>query len=223
MTCRLGAGGRSRAVHRLGVNFTGRTTARVVDIESLVLNTAAVAGAGERLTICAVSWLVAYHALIDGRRLSELTRKAPPQTHAYLGAMLSLAVEAPEGAGHAPEFVTALSHCRTMRQPRAFYDIFERMPAFRHRVKTTSLPLYRRWGLWHDDMTLKSVSLHALDGLLKVPELRARALSRQLGISNAATHAAVERLVGRGLLLRQRNGVKQDLRLSPLMVAAFEC
>ena len=133
-----------------------------------------------------------------------------------------------------------------MPRPRAFYDIFERMSAYRHRVKTHALPLYRRWGLWHDDMTLKNVSLHALDGLLKVPEIRARALcgpsieasciahtrtkmtnarelSRQLGISYAATHAAVERLVGRGLLVRQRNGVKQELRLSPLTVAAFAC
>lgn len=68
----------------------------------------------------------------------------------------------------------------------------------------------------HDRMTLKNVSLHTPDWLLRVPELRARALcrpsieasciastrervtnsrllSRQLGISYAAAYAAVDR------------------------------
>ena len=231
---------------RLGVNFTGTSSALPVDVERLILATASVAGADEHLTICAVSWLAGYHAFIDGRRLSELTREATPTTRAYLGALLSLAIEAPEGAGRALEFETALSHCRPMRRLRAFYDIFERMPSYRDRVRTHALPLYRRWGLWHDDMALKRESIHALDWLLRVPELRARALcgpsieasciaytkdrvtnalslSRQLGVSYAATHAAVERLVGRGLLLRQRNGVRQELRLSPFSAAALAC
>lgn len=150
----------------------------------------------------------------------------------------------PEGAGTAPQFKAALTHCRALRRPRAFYDIFENMPSYRERVRTHSLPLYRRWGLWHDDATLKSISLQPLDWLLHVAELRARALcgpcieaaciahakvcvtnarslSRELGVSYAAAHAAVERLVGRGLLLRQRNGVRQELRLSPLSTAAL--
>ena len=229
---------------RLGVNFTGRSTAEPVDVERLILHTAQVAGADERLTVCAVSWLAVYHSLVDGRRLSELAREAHGKTRAYLGAILTLAIEAPDGAGRAPEFNTALSHCRPLRRPRAFYDVFERLPTYRDRVRALAPPLYRRWGLWHDDMTLKRVSLHDLNWLLKVPELRARALcgpsieascvaytkervtnarslSRQLDVSYAAAHAAVERLVGRGLLVRQRNGIRQDLRLSPFAAAAL--
>jgi len=95
------------------------------------------------------------------------------------------------------------------------------LPAFREWARKHSLPLYRRWGLWHDDVTLKIVSVHPLARILKVPELRARALcgpsieaalmahtmdritnarslSREIGVSYAAAHAAVERLVGRG-------------------------
>ena len=178
------------------------------------------------------------------KHLHEFAREADARTRAYLGAMLTLAIAAPDGAGRAPEFHTTLSHCRPLRRPRAFYDLFEHMPAFRERVRTRALPLYRRWGLWHDDTTLKKVSLHDLDWLLTVPELRARALcgpsieasciaftkervtnarllSRQLGVSYAAAHAAVERLVGRGLLVRRRNGVRQELRLSPLATAAL--
>ena len=229
---------------RLGVNFTGRSSTEPVDVERLILATAHVAGADERLTLCAVSWLAAYHTFIDGRRLSELTRDADPKTRAYLGAMLTLAIEAPEGAGRAPEFDTAISHCRPFRRPRAFYDNLDISPTYKVWMRAHALPLYRRWGLWHDDMSLKGVSIHALDWLLNVPELRARALcgpsieascltytsdrvtnarslSRQLGVSYAAAHAAVERLVGRGLLLRQRNGVRQELRLSPLSIAAL--
>jgi hypothetical protein len=40
--------------------------------------------------------------------------------------------------------------------------------------------------------------------------MNARSLSRDIGVSYAAAHAAVERLVGRGLLLRHRNGVRQE-------------
>jgi len=42
-----------------------------------------------------------------------------------------------------------------------------------------------------------------------------------LGATYAATHAAVERLVGRGLLIRTRNGVRQELRLSDLATAVL--
>ena len=229
---------------RLGVNFTGRSSTEPVDVERLILATAHVAGADERLTLCAVSWLAAYHTFIDGRRLSELTRDADPKTRAYLGAMLTLAIEAPEGAGRAPEFDTAISHCRPFRRPRVFYDNLDISPTYKVWMRAHALPLYRRWGLWHDDTTLKRVSLHDLDWLLTVPELRARALcgpsieascmaytkervtnarslSRQLGVSYAAAHAAVDRLVGRGLLVRRRNGVRQELRLSPFATAAL--
>ena len=108
-----------------------------------------------------------------------------------------------------------------------------------------SLPLYRRWGLWHDDVKLKTVSVYPLARILKVPELRtralcgpsiesafmahsmdritnARSLSRDIGVSYAAAHAAVERLVGRGLLLRHRNGVRQELSLSAFAVDALK-
>lgn len=232
------------AWRRLGVSVTTTPRAHVVDLESLILATADLAAVDERLTICAVSWLARFHVFVDGRRLSELTRAAPPKMRAYLGAILSLAIDAPGGARRAPSFDTALAHCRALRTPRAFYDNMQAVPTYRERMRTQGLPLFRRWGLWHDDLTLKLGSIQDLDWILTVPELRARALcgpsieascvaltrsrvtnarslSRELGATYAATHAAVERLVGRGLMLRQRNGVRQELRLSPLSNAAL--
>jgi DNA-binding MarR family transcriptional regulator len=221
------------------VNFTGSSSVDPVDVERLIVSTAGLASKDERLTICAASWLAQFHDLVDGRRLSELTREASPRTRAYLGALLSLAIEAPDGAGRAPQFDTALTHCAPLRQARPFYEV-----ANRQWMRERSLKLYRRWHLWHDEATLQHKSIHSLDQVLKVPELRARALlgpsieascvaytlervtnarslSRLLGATYAATHAAVERLVGRGLLTRTRNGVRQDLRLSSLCSAAL--
>ena len=224
---------------RIGINFTGASSTEPVDVESLILATASVASTDERLTVCVASWLAQFHDFIDGRRLSELTRAAPPRTRAYLGALLALAIEAPDGAGRTPQFYTALSHCRPLRRPQPFYNIANKSPAQRSWMQQRALPLYRRWHLWHDEAILQHKSIHSLEQLLKVPELRARAvlgpsieancivytqerttnarsLSRRLGVTYAATHAAVERLIGRGLLTRTRNGVRQDLRLSAL-------
>jgi len=40
------------------------------------------------------------------------------------------------------------------RRPRALYDNIEALPAFREWARTHGLPLYRRWGFWHDDVGL---------------------------------------------------------------------
>jgi DNA-binding MarR family transcriptional regulator len=224
---------------RIGINFTGQSATHAVDVERLVLTTASLASTDERLTVCAASWLAQFHDLVDGRRLSELTREATPRTRAYLGALLSLAVEAPQGAGRAPQFDTALSHCSALRRAQPFY-----IGANRRWMRKRSLTLYGRWHLWHDEATLQHKSIHSLERLFEVPELRARALlgpsieascvaytlervtnarnlAGLLGVTYAATHAAVERLVGRGLLIRTRNGVRQELRPSKLCTAAL--
>ena len=229
---------------RLGVAFTGPASTGPVDVESLILRTAAIRGGDERLTVCAASWLAVFHDFVDGRRLSDHARASTAPTRAYLGALLTLATDAPGGAGRAPQFETTLSHCRPLRTPRAFYDIVESMPAQREWMRTHSLPLFSRWGLWHDDATLKRESVQPLVTILNVPELRARALcgpsieaaclshtlhhvttartlSKEINATYAATHAAVQRLVGRGLLQRERKGVRQELRLSPLSRAAL--
>jgi hypothetical protein len=230
---------------RLGVNFSGQSSAEQVEVESLVLATARIGGADERLTVCAISWLACYPSFVDGRRLSELTRDAAPVVRAYLGVILTLAIEAPDGAGRAPQYEAALAHCKPLRRARALYDDIEAIPAFRTYARKHALPLYRRWGFWHDDATLKRSSVHPLARILAVPELRtralcgpsieaafmahamdrvtnARALSRELGVSYATAHATVARLVGRGLLLRHRQGIRQELSVSAFAAEALQ-
>jgi hypothetical protein len=160
---------------RLGVNFTGESSAQPVDLEHLILATARVVRIDGRLTICAASWLACYHSFVDHRRLSELTRVAESTVLPYLGALLSLAVEAPDGAGKAPQFEAALARCKPIRPMRALYDIVETIPTMKAWMQTRALPLYQRWGFWHDDATLKKASIHSPPWVLKVPELQERA------------------------------------------------
>jgi DNA-binding MarR family transcriptional regulator len=230
---------------RIGINFTGASATQPVDIERLIVDTAECAATDERLTVCAASWLARFHDLVDGRALSERTRAASPRTRAYLGGLLTLASESPDGAGRAPQFEAALTHCAPLTRARPFYDSAAALPVYRTWMRTHALPLYRRWNLLHDDANLQHKSVHTLDWLLQVPELRARALlspsveaaciahtlhrvtnarqlSRELGTTYAAIHAAVDRLVGRGLLVKSRNGVRQELRLSALCAGILQ-
>jgi DNA-binding MarR family transcriptional regulator len=229
---------------RFGVSFTGPTSHGPVDLELLIIRTAQHASLDERLFVGAAAWLARFHDFVDGRRLSELTRHTDRDTSAYLGALLTLAVQAPQGAGNAPQFEAALSHCRSHNYPRALFDIANRLPHIRRRMRTRCLALFQQWGLWHDDDRLKTGSIRPLEFVLRVPELRTRALlgpnieaqlvastigrvtnarqlSRELQVTYAATHAAVSRLVGRGLLVRNRNGVRQELKLSPIANASL--
>jgi hypothetical protein len=168
---------------RIGVNFTGHSATDAVDVEKLILATAGLASTDERLTVCAASWLAQFHNLVDGRRLSELTREASLRTRAYLGALLSLAIEAPDGAGRALQFDTAISHCSPLREAQPFYDV-----ANRQWMRERSLTLYRRWHLWHDEATLQHKSIQPLSQLFNVPELRSRTLLRPPIVASCVAH-----------------------------------
>jgi hypothetical protein len=229
---------------RLGVSFAGASACCSVDVEKLIVETARVASTDERLTVCAASWLAQFHDLVDGRRLSEMARGADRRTLAYLGALLSLAVEGNDGAGRAPQFLSTLQHCKPLAIPQPFYDVVACKPTSRAWIRKHSAKLYSKWRLWHDDIGLQHRSIRSLEQVLQAPELRtrsllgpsieancvsltietttnARALSIKLGATYSATHAAVERLVGRGLLSRNRAGTSQVLTLTPWCRAAL--
>jgi hypothetical protein len=222
---------------RLGVQFTIQPAQHSIDIETLIVETAAVGAADERLFVGAASWLARYHGFVNGRRLSALVSQANREITAYVGALLSLAEYRPEGTKRAPELDAALARCLALAEPRPLYDIMDTLPVLRARVQSDALPLYARWGLWHDDATLKLDSVRPLASLLHVPEIRARAvfgpsveadimarafaghvtaqeIARDTGVSYAAAHGAADRLVHRGMLIRKRRGVHQELHIS---------
>lgn len=220
---------------RVGVLFGVQPAATPVDLEVLICETARVAPADERLFVCAASWLAAHHGFVNGRRLSALAaalRADEPPSSAALGALLSFS---DAGAGGAPEFEAALGQCRPLSPARPLFDVMDTMRSLRERVREKALPLFTAWGLWHDDATLKPTAVRPVAWLLDVPELRIRALlgpsveadlmaralegvvavrdvARATGVSYAAAHAAADRLVARGLLVRERAAQRQLLR-----------
>jgi hypothetical protein len=232
---------------RLGVFFRVVPTTQPLDIEDVICRTAAVTRADERVFVCAASWLAIHHAFVNGRRLSALVPNLAQDASAVLGALLALATSGAEG--HAPELEAAIARCRRIRPPRPLFRIMDQFRSLRERVKAHALPIFEQWGFWHDDTTLKPTVIRPVEWLLGyVPELRCRALLgpsveadivamalaetgkpitvRDVAltgqISYAAAHAAATRLVQRGVLYRERSGVRQLLWLTPLVAQWFE-
>ena len=218
---------------RLGVLFAVKPAEEPVDVELLICDTARVAPADERLFVCAASWIAQYHAFVNGRRLSALAASLDPDASAVLGALLSFAGEV---AGGAPELQAALARCRPLAKPQPLFTAMRSMRVLSERVRRHALPVFAAWGLWHDDQTLKPAAIRPVAWLLKrVPELRvrsllgpsveadlmARALAEEVTVrevarvtltSYAAVHGAADRLVWRGLLVRERVAQSQVLR-----------
>jgi DNA-binding MarR family transcriptional regulator len=229
---------------RVGVLFGVPAGKAPVDLEVLICQTAQVAPRDERLFVCAASWLATYHGFVNGRRLSALAAELTTTdagASAVLGALLSLART---GAGAAPEFDAALSQCQPLKPARSLFDVMDSMETLRLRARQRALPLFAEWGLWHDDAALKPTAVRPLGWVLRVPELRVRALlgpsveadlmtraleggvavrdvARATGVSYAAAHAAAGRLVGRGLLTRERSAQRQLLRPTELARTAL--
>lgn len=218
---------------RLGVLFGVRQAHEQVDVELLVCDTARVAPYDERLFVCAVSWVARYHAFVNGRRLSALAASLDSDASPVLGALLSVAGEA---AGGAPELEAARERCRPLAKPQPLFAAMRSMRVLSERVRRNALPVFAAWGLWHDDQTLKPAAIRPLAWLLnRVPELRVRSLlgpsveadlmaraladnvtvrevARVTLTSYAAVHGAADRLVWRGLLVRERVAQSQLLR-----------
>jgi hypothetical protein len=214
-----------------------------VDVELLVCDTARVAPADERLFVCAASWIAQYHAFVNGRRLSALAATLDSDASAVLGALLSVAGEA---AGGAPELEAARARCTPLAQPKPLFAAMRSMRVLSERVRRNALPIFAAWGLLHDDQTLKPVAIRPLPWLLKrVPELRVRSLlgpsveadlmaraltgvvtvrdvARLTLTSYAAAHAAADRLVWRGLLVRERVAQSQLLRPTDFAVDSLQ-
>jgi hypothetical protein len=218
---------------RLGVLFGVKPAHEQVDVELLICDTARVAPYDERLFVCAVSWVAQYHGFVNGRRLSAVAASLGSDASAVLGALLSVAGEA---AGGAPELEAARVRCRPLAKPQPLFAAMRSMRVLSERVRRNALPIFAAWGLWHDDQTLKPAAIRPVTWLLeRVPELRvrsllgpsveadlmARALADEVTVrevaratltSYAAVHGAADRLVWRGLLVRERVAQSQVLR-----------
>ncbi|HTA75363.1 MAG TPA: helix-turn-helix domain-containing protein [Gemmatimonadaceae bacterium] len=235
---------------RIGLWLSVEAASEPVDVEALIVRTARMAREDERLFVGAASWLAVHHGWVNSRRLIALMTdlaRIDRVGSAVAGALLTLASRGASGleTGRASELDGAIEACRPLARPRPLFTVMERFPVLRSDLRTAATPMYRRWGLWHDDESLKLTAIRPAAWLLRhVPELRVRAVvgpslesdlitlalsgpltardvARITGVSYAAAHGAADRLVARGLLRRQRAGARQMLRLTGVATIAI--
>ena len=232
---------------RIGVWLSVTPAADPVDVEALITRTARLAREDERLFVGAASWLAVHHGWVNGRRLAALMSELARTDRlgsAVAGALLTLASTGARGL-RATELDGGIDACRPLARPRPLFAVVDRFPALVSEARANASPLYRHWGLWHNDESLKLTAVRPAAWLLRqVPELRVRALvgpslesdlvtlalagpltardlARATGVSYAAAHGAADRLVARGLIRRERAGARQLLQLTQAASAAL--
>ncbi|HLL81134.1 MAG TPA: hypothetical protein VK420_00730 [Longimicrobium sp.] len=225
---------------RAGGGFSVAAAANPVDLEALVGRTARQAPADHRLFFVAASWIGVHHTLVDMRRLGRILEKLDELGSAVAGAMLSVADEV---AG-SERVRAAQRHCRPLQEPRVLFERIADDAVLAGFAREQSLPLFSRWGLWHDEVSVKTAAVRPIRWILAhSPELRVRALigaslegevvqalrerprsiaelARVTGATYAATHEAVTRLYARGLAESVRSGAKHAVVL-PRRIAAW--
>lgn len=207
---------------RIGGGFAVAPSKAPVLVEELVARSARQSPADYRLFFVAASWLSVHHELVDTRRLGRELDLLDSLASAVGGALLSVAYELTPHPG----FLAAQRHCRPLAEPRPLFDRAAGNSFLRDTVRADSLPLFARWGLWHDEVSPKTDAIRPIRWLLdNAPELRARALlgptleaqivecllagaasiaqvARATRATYAAAHEAATRLIARGVLTR---------------------
>ncbi len=218
---------------RVGGGFTVEPARSPVDIEDLLVRSAAQAPADARLFAVAATWLSVHHQLVNVRRLGRMLDALEGMPSAAAGAMLSAANEEARSA----RLVTAARHCRPLAEPRVFFERTASSPVLSTFARENALPVFARWGLWHDELTLKPDAVRPVAWVLEhCPELRVRALlgagldgeivealrahprsiselARDSGATYAAAHEAAARLVARGLVEHRRQTGRTEVAI----------
>lgn len=161
---------------RIGVWLSVESASQPVDVEALIVRTARLASEDERLFVGGASWLAVHHGWVNGRRLTALAAnlaRVDRVGSAVAGALLTVARDGAHAlnGSRATELDGAVEACRPLARPRPLFTIMERFPALRAELRTNASPSYRRWGLWHNDESLKLTAVRPAAWLLRhVPE-----------------------------------------------------
>jgi hypothetical protein len=221
---------------RLGAGSTGEPSEEKVDLERLLVDSAVVAPGDAELFWKAASWLATHYKLVDTRRLGRFLDDLSGVSSAVAGAMVDVALEQSPAAR---SLRSARTHCRVLYTPKPLFTATRRTHVSAGVAWKTWLPLFKRWGLRHDQMSLVVDEVQPIHWVMtNCPELRVRALlgadleaavlealfeepatitdlAKHLDATRAAVHDAVMSLVGRGLLLRPTEGYRREVSVRP--------
>lgn len=205
---------------RIGGGFAFAPHPESVDVERLVAESASAAPHDHRLFFVAATWLGVHHHLADVRRLGRELEVLAGLASASAGAMLSIA----NLIGQTPRLEAVMRHCTPLAEPRPLFDRIDRSPVLRQAAREGSHPAFARWGVWNEDVSLKTDAVRPVRWILAhCPELRLRALlgagldaeivravldgprtiaaiARTTGATYASAHEAAARLAARGIL-----------------------
>lgn len=216
---------------RLGFRFQVAPAGEPVDLEDALAATAAVAREDSRIFWGAATWLHRYGPLVDGRRLGA--RLVEDEARRVFGALLT--------ASKSPALRSLHPRPGRPARPEPLFLVRLGNPAALADLEARALPAYQKWGFLLADEVLKPAALRPSSWVLREnPRLKIRALlgadlraevlstliesceplaavglSRELGRSYAATHAACAALEAGGLICREPAGRKVLFQVPP--------
>lgn len=223
----------SREWARVGGSFNVAPANHAVVIENLLVRSAKQAPVDYRLFFLAATWLGVHYHLVDMRRLGRELDALRGLESAVAGAMISVA----HGVDASPRLEAAGARCRPLRKARPLFDRVAENRVLRELARRDALPVFSRWGLWHDEISLKLDAVKPIRWILeRCPELRIRALvgaslegeiiqalfeepqtianlARTTGATYASAHEATTRLAARGLVEPFRRNGQRGLAL----------
>ncbi|NBQ14391.1 MAG: hypothetical protein EBU31_07215 [Proteobacteria bacterium] len=151
----------------LGIGFVGAplpARGAPVDLERLIIRTAAGAADMARLFGMTAAWFHVYGDVVAKHRLRRLIRdELAPEFHPVLGLLLDTAQQ----GQHPQEFRTVIAEMRPAKVARPLFAVERRSVALSARVQRMASPVSRRWRLWRVDAPLKLKALHASQWLME--------------------------------------------------------
>jgi hypothetical protein len=159
---------------RLGAFFNVEPSQETPDIEWLLISTAEILPQSPRLMAVCVTWLTGYYRLVCRHRLAGFAWQIEnAEMSAGLGLILTMAKKH-VGTDH---FNLAIKACKPTDTPKSLFasdQISEKLSLL---VKNRSCDLGCQWGLWCEEIELKTDAVRPLGWVMdQNPLLKQRAL-----------------------------------------------
>ena len=219
---------------RVGGGLSVPPRRKRVDMEDLLVRTLSHARSDARLFWVAASWVSVHHNLVNTRRLVGRLKRCGELEKAVAGALFSVAKHE---VGSVTLLNSVLKHCAPIAPPRPLFTVIEKNAVLTYRAREAALPLFREWGFWQDNISMRTDATRPIRWVLAhCPEFHTRAIlgatleaeiidlvavvpssvqdvSTICEVAYSAAHEAASRLIARGWLSRSAQNGHQLLAM----------